>query len=42
LADGRRKDGFHQVEWNTSELPHGIYTYRLETRRSMVSKKCVI
>lgn len=43
IVNGFRKAGEHQVSFDASELPSGIYLYRLETNnRAMVKKMMVI
>jgi hypothetical protein len=43
LANGFFEAGWHNIIWQTRNLPSGIYIYRLETLgRSMVKKMALI
>jgi len=43
LINGRMMEaGYNRVTWNASDLPSGIYFYRLETGQKSFVKKCVL
>ncbi|MBM3324998.1 MAG: T9SS type A sorting domain-containing protein [Calditrichaeota bacterium] len=42
LVDGVKSAGVHKVSFNGSQLPSGIYMYRLETDSHTLSKKMVL
>ena len=42
LYEGYMKAGFHSLVWNASELPSGVYFYRLDAGSIRVVKKCVL
>lgn len=41
LADGSYRNGWHEVNWNTSELENGIYIIVLQTENNLVLQKCL-
>jgi len=42
LFHGKQTPGNHSVEFNASELNSGLYIYRLETTKSILSKKMIL
>lgn len=42
LADGDFTAGYHQVEWEASEVPSGIYFYRLTAADKSFTKKMLL
>lgn len=42
LFSGVQNKGKHSVEFNASRLPSGIYFYRLETPKSVISRKMTV
>ena len=38
----KKPAGEHEVEFEASEFPSGIYFYRLETGRSVITKKMIL
>ncbi|MFT6335107.1 MAG: beta-glucanase (GH16 family) [Halioglobus sp.] len=42
LINGKQTAGHHQVEWNTGNLPRGLYFYTLKPGNVTITKKCII
>jgi len=42
LFSGKRPAGTYQIDWNTKELPSGIYFLRLETEKQSLTRRIVI
>ena len=42
LLDSDMQAGEHSVNWNTRELPSGVYMYRLESSGGSVIRKCMV
>lgn len=42
LEDGYKEAGFHQLRWNASNVPSGIYFYRLQAGEFVETKKMVL
>ena len=42
LADGVLESGRHELEWNASNYPSGMYLYRLKTEAGVLTKKMVL
>ena len=42
LFSGRKTAGIYQIDWNTKELPSGIYFLRLETEKQSLTRRIVI
>ena len=42
LASGWKKAGTYTVTFNASNLPSGMYLYRLETAKGSVSRKMML
>lgn len=42
LVDSDLQAGEHSVNWNTRELPSGVYMYRLECSSGSVIRKCMV
>lgn len=42
LIDEKQDAGQQLVEWNTTDLPEGLYFYTLRTGESSITKKCIV
>ena len=42
LIDGYKPAGFHSLSWNASELPSGVYFYKIKTNNFSAVKKCIL
>ena len=42
LADGTQDKGDHQILWNASEFPPGIYFYLITEEKALLSGKNLI
>ncbi len=42
LLDEKQSKGSHQVQWDLSSIPSGIYFYTLQADKEVVTGKCVI
>ena len=42
LVDSVMQPGEHSVNWNTRDLPSGVYMYRLESSGGSVIRKCMV
>jgi len=42
LSSGKKLAGTYQIDWNTKELPSGIYFLRLETEKQSFTRRIVI
>ena len=39
---GELEEGYHEVEFNATNIPSGVYFYRFESEQFIVVKKMVI
>ena len=42
LVDNKMKAGIHEVQWDASDFPSGIYFYRLEAGSRIMKKKLTL
>ena len=42
LINGFRNAGTYELTWDASNLPSGVYIYRLETGSNVISKKMML
>jgi hypothetical protein len=42
LGSGKKEAGYYKVEWNASNLPAGLYFYRLTAGKFMATKKLLL
>lgn len=42
LVDGQKQGGFHQIQWDASNVPSGIYFYLLQAEEYVETKKMVL
>lgn len=42
LVDGYEHAGEHSITWNATNLPSGVYIYRLSTSESIISKHMIL
>ena len=42
LLDSNLQAGEHSVNWNTEDLPSGVYMYRLEFAGGSITRKCMV
>ena len=42
LVDGRKEAGYYQVQWSPSNIPSGIYFYRLQAGEFVQTKKMIL
>ena len=42
LVNERKEAGYHQATWNASNVPSGIYLYRLQTGDFSETKKMIL
>ena len=42
LIDGNRTAGIHEVTWDASDMPSGMYLYRIQTEENSQTKKMIL
>ena len=42
LVDGIQQSGKHELQWNATDLPKGVYFLKIETDNAAVTKKVVL
>jgi predicted GH43/DUF377 family glycosyl hydrolase len=42
LVNGRKRAGYHQVDWDASNMASGVYLYRLEAEGYVETKKMIL
>lgn len=42
LVEDHKKAGCYEEKWNATNLPTGIYIYRIETKNYVSAKKCIL
>ncbi len=42
LADGVQTAGSHALEWDTARIPSGVYFYRMEYEREVITRRVVV
>lgn len=42
LVNSKQNSGYHQITWNTKDLPSGIYIYKIQSGDFMDYKKCML